>query len=71
MRLMLLYLLRDYHFILDDKQNKHIFTNLDSNVATMGPVDVYDPKNKDNKGFRPFNNGMYVHVLRRSQRSAL
>lgn len=71
MRLMLLYLMRDYHFILDDRQNKHMFTNLDSNVATMGPVDVYEPINKDNKGFRPFNNGMYVHVLRRSQCSAL
>lgn len=71
MRLMLLYLLRDYHFILDDKQNKHIFSNLDSNVATMGPVDVYNSINADNTGFRPFNHGMYTHVFKRSSRSAL
>lgn len=71
MRLILLYLFRDFHFILDERQNKHIFSNLDSNVATMGPIDVYDPINADNKGFRPFNNGMYTHVLKRSARSTL
>jgi len=65
MRLILLHLFKDFHFILDDKQNKEIFNNHEINKATMGPMDVYNPINYDNKGFRPFNTGMYVNVIPR------
>ena len=67
MRLILLHLFKDFHFILDDKQNKEIFNNHEINRATMGPMDLYDPINHDNKGFRPFNTGMYVNVIPRGK----
>ena len=67
MRLILLYLFKDFHFILDDKQNKEIFNNHEINRATMGPMDLYNPVNNDNKGLRPFNTGMYVNVIPRKK----
>jgi len=67
MRLILLHLFKDFHFILDDRQNKEIFNNHEINKATMGPMDLYDPVNSDNKGFRPFNTGMYVNVIPRKK----
>ncbi len=67
MRLILLYILKHFHFILDDKQNKEIFNNIEINKATMGPVDLYNPINKDDKGMRPFNIGMYVHLIPRKK----
>ena len=33
----------------------------------MGPMDIYQPLNYDNKGFRPFNTGMYVNVIPRKK----
>lgn len=65
MRLILLHILKHFHFILDDKQNKEMFNNIEINKATMGPVDLYNPTNKYNKGMRPFNIGMYVHIISR------
>ena len=65
MRLILLYIFKTYNFILDDKQNREIFNNHEINKATMAPMDIYDPVNYDNKGFRPFNTGMYVNVIPR------
>lgn len=67
MRLILLYLFKDFHFILDDMQNKEIFNNHEINRATMGPMDLYNPVNNDNKGLRPFNTGMYVNVIPRKK----
>ena len=37
----------------------------------MGPMDIYNPVNEYNKGFRPFNNGMYVYVIRRKMKNKL
>ena len=71
MRLILLYILKNYNFILDEKQSMEIFNNIEVNKATMGPIDVYNPVNYDNKGFRPFNNGMYVKIVRRNINSKL
>ena len=65
MRLILLNIMKTYHFILDDKQNKEIFNNHEINKATMGPMDLYNPDNKYNKAIRPFNIGMYVHIIPR------
>ena len=67
MRLILLHLFRKFHFILDDKQNKEIFNNYEINKGTMGPMDIYQPLNYDNKGFRPFNMGMYMNVIPRKK----
>lgn len=71
MRLILLYLFKNYHFILDEKQNAEIFNNIEVNKATMGPIDIYNPVNEYNKGFRPFNNGMYVYVIKRKIKNKL
>ena len=60
---LILYIFKTYNFILDDKQNREIFNNHEINKATMAPMDIYDPVNYDNKGFRPFNTGMYVNVI--------
>ena len=67
MRVMLLEIFKNFHFILDDKQNREIFNNHEINKATMAPMDVYDPINHDNKGLRPFNTGMYVRIIPRNQ----
>ena len=67
MRLILLHLFKKFNFILDDKQNKEIFNNHEINKGTMGPMDIYQPLNYDNKGFRPFNTGMYVNVIPRKK----
>ena len=71
MRLILLNIFKHYNFILDQKQNSEIFNNIEVNKATMGPMDIYNPINKYNKGFRPFNNGMYVNIIKRRLDSAL
>ena len=71
MRLILLNILKNYHFILDEKQNQEIFKNHEINRATMGPMDIYNPVNEFNKGFRPFNTGMYVKIFKRNMRSNL
>ena len=71
MRLILLNIFKNYHFILDEKQNEEIFNNIEVNKATMGPMDIYDPINYHNKGFRPFNNGMYVKIIKRKIHSRL
>ena len=71
MRLILLNLLNKYNFILDQKQNEEIYNNHEINNATMGPMDIYDPINKDNNGFKPFNMGMYVKVIPRKINSYL
>ena len=65
MRLILLHLFKKFNFILDDKQNKEIFNNIEINKATMYPMDIYQPINYNNKGTRPFNSGMYVNVIPR------
>ena len=65
MRLILLYILKDYNFILSSKQNREIFNNHGINKATLAPMDVYNPINTYNKGFRPFNTGMYVYIYPR------
>ena len=65
MRLILLEIFKHFNFILDDKQNREIFNNHEINKATMGPMDVYDAINYDNKGLRPFNTGMYVRIIPR------
>ena len=67
MRLILLEIFKHFNFILDDKQNREIFNNHEINRATMGPMDVYDTINYDNKGMRPFNTGMYVRIIPRKQ----
>ena len=71
MRLMLLYLIKDYHFILTEEQNKRSFNLEGINRATLSPPDVYDPINKDNKGIRPYNTGMYVYAIPRHNVSSL
>lgn len=71
MRLMLLYLIKDYHFILTEEQNKRSFNLEGINRATLSPPDVYDPINKDNKGMRPYNTGMYVYAIPRHNVSSL
>lgn len=71
MRLILLYLIKDYHFILTENQNKNLLNTYGSNVATMGPIDIENPINKHNKGFRPNNIGMYVMVMPRNIKSSL
>jgi cytochrome P450 len=67
MRLILLHLLRDYNFILTEKQSKESFSNNYKGVnrATLYPKDVYNPINKHNKGTRPYNIGMYVNLIKR------
>ena len=71
MRLILLNILKNYNFILDQKQNQEIFKNHEINKATMAPMDIYNPVNEFNKGFRPFNTGMYVKIFKRKMRSNL
>ncbi len=67
MRLILLYLLRDYTFVLTDKQLLNAMDDnyLGSNRATMGPVDVYNTININDKGLRPYHLGMYCNVISR------
>ena len=71
MRLMLLYLLKDYNFVLTEEQNKRIYDYEGVNRGTLSPPDIYNPVNKDSKGFRPFNSGMYVYVIPRKIKSYL
>jgi len=67
MRLILLYLLRDYTFVLTNKQLLNAMDDnyLGSNRATMGPVDVYNTININDKGLRPNHLGMYCNVISR------
>ena len=67
MRLILLYLLRDYTFVLTNKQLLNAMDDnyLGSNRATMGPVDVYNTININDKGLRPYHLGMYCNVISR------
>ena len=71
MRLMLLYLLKDYNFVLTEEQSKRSFNYEGINRATLSPPDIYDPINKNNKGFRPINAGMYVYVIPRKLKGKL
>ena len=71
MRLMLLYLFKDYNFVLTEEQSKRSFNYEGINRATLSPPDIYDPINKNNKGFRPINAGMYVYVIPRKLKGKL
>ena len=67
MRLILLHLLKDYNFMLTEKQL--LYSHNDNyngiNRATLAPKDVYDPVNNKNKGLRPYNIGLYVYISKR------
>ena len=67
MRLILLHLIKDYHFILTESQNKTVLQDLGINKATLAPMDILNLLNEDNKGFRPYNTGMYVYIIKRSK----
>lgn len=71
MRLILLNIFKNFNFILDEKQNAAIFNNIEVNSGTMGPIDIYNPINIDNKGYKPKNNGMYVKIIKRKINSNL
>jgi cytochrome P450 len=75
MRLILLHLLKKFSFILTDNQAKHVSNNeekLGINRATLAPINVNDTKyNKNNKGLRPFQIGMFVIPIPRNKISKL
>jgi len=73
MRLMLLYLLKDYNFTLSNKQAMVAFDehNLDINFGTLTPKDIYKPKNDLCPELRKYNHGLYLCVNKRNISSRL
>ncbi|VVU94768.1 Cytochrome P450 [seawater metagenome] len=73
MRLILLNLMKNYNFILTSKQSSAVFNGdyLGINRATLYPLDIYAPEHCMNKKFKPYNAGLYVHILKRIKNSKL
>lgn len=73
MRLILINLFKEYNFVLSNKQACNSFNKeyMGINRATLYPQNVYKEKNMENKGLRPYHNGLYVYVIPRKIASSL